>query len=177
MMHGPQGQKALRQLEKEAQHEIEDPDRYFADDDDTPAFPNRGRGRGRARGRGRGRGARGRGRGKTDASTAAAASSKPAVAKATGQTGVAEGDGAGEEPGDVEITSMGEPPPKKAKTSVNPKMKTSRKRNILKRSNSQSPGKLATKPAPAKDRKKESQHEQHEDCVEYKRSSQNCRLL
>ena len=174
-MHGPQGQKALRQLEKEAQMEIEDPDRHLAEEDETSGVPHRGRGKGR--GRGRGRGARGRGRGKRDASTAAAASSKPAVAKATGQTGVAEGDGAGEEPGDVEIASTGEPPQKKAKTSVTLKMKTSKKRAILKRSNSQSPGKLATKPAPAKDPKKESQHEQHKDCVEYKRSSHNCRLL
>ena len=166
MAHGPQGQKALRQMEKEAQQEIEDPDRYFADEDEMTALPRKGRGRGRSRGRGRG--ARGRGK-RVD--TSAAATSAPSVTpKPTGQPEVVEDDDEGGKHDDGEMEPGVEPVSKKPKKSVIPKAKTSKRRGILKRANSKSPGKMDLKPSPAKEQKKGNQDEKDEDCVDYKSS-------
>ena len=51
-----QAQLALRQMKKEQDREVEDPDKLFAeeDDDGSPVKKNKGKGKGRGRGRGKG---------------------------------------------------------------------------------------------------------------------------
>ena len=57
LFHTFQAQLALRQMQKEADGEYEDPDRQYLEDDEEPRKKGKGRGRGRGgKGRGRGRG-------------------------------------------------------------------------------------------------------------------------
>jgi len=58
-----QGQKALRQMEKESQLEYEDPDKLYAQEaaeEEEEGIPKKTKGRGKGRGRGRGRAGRGK---------------------------------------------------------------------------------------------------------------------
>ena len=88
-----QGQKALRQIQKESQLEHEDPDKLYAEEAEAEeGMPNKKQrnGKGKARGRGRARGGGGRGgRGKKDSG------SQGTSTNTTDQAGTSQ---AGEEP-------------------------------------------------------------------------------
>lgn len=139
-------------MERDKNAEGEDPDKFYADEADAlenesaPKPGTRGRGKGKGRGRGKGKG-RGRGRAKgeqgkqQDPTNQASGSEPPGAPEAeVWSPNVDETDR-------HEGRLVKSPPAKRSKTAQSPRTKApaSRKRAILKRANSQSPGSSAKK--------------------------------
>lgn len=145
-------------MEKERVAEHEDPDKLYAqelsDDEDKvkkPKGKSKGKGKGKGKG-GRGRGSKGRGRGKPasidqDKCTDAPTTSEPCEPSAA--SGVGSGEGAGEKralPEEVihiDESKVASPKKRIPKAKASPKATAtrSRKRAVLQRAKSQSPGK------------------------------------
>lgn len=143
-------------MEKERLAEHEDPDKLYAqelEEDEEgkvkkPKGKSKGRGKGKGKGaKGRGRGSQGRGRGKAASTDQETPVDSSAASEPSAASGVGSGDGVGEKPAQSEEVILGdddskvESPQKRKPGSPKGTATISKKRAVLLRAKSQSPGK------------------------------------